>query len=130
RDDEPAGTRITHEAKCHRTLAPEFFVADLEVRYLDRQSGLFANGNALANRVGNLVTFVAHVRRIQTTVSRRHTRERHDLIRLGVSSGNVDKSGGESDGTVLHSLLDETLHLPQLFRRGRAITETHHFATD
>src|SRR5262249_33080485 len=82
-----------------------------------------------ANRVCNLVAFVAHVRRVQTTVTTGNTRERNNLVSLRIRSGNVDQSGRETDGAVLHSLLDDTLHLLQLFGRGRAIAESHDFAT-
>src|ERR1041385_2997647 len=39
-DDESARSSFAHEAERHRTLTPELLVADLEMRDLDRQSGL------------------------------------------------------------------------------------------
>jgi hypothetical protein len=54
---------------------------------------LFTDLNAFANRLRNLVAFVAHVRRIQTTITTGHTRECDDLVSLRIRSGNVDQSG-------------------------------------
>src|SRR5262249_32231773 len=130
RHGQTARTSVAHQTKCHRTLAPQFLVADLEVGNLDRQSRLFTNLNTLANRIGDFVAFISHLRRVETAVLPRDPRQRHYLVGLCVSSGNVNQSGGESDGAVFHRLLDDALHLLEFFGCRRAVAEAHRLATD
>src|SRR5262249_47213264 len=118
------------ETKRHRTLAPELFVADLEMRDLDRQSRLLADLNTFTNRVGYLVAFVAHVGCVKTTVSRGDACKRDDLVRLRISAGHVDPAGRKSDRTVFHGLIHHGFHLLLFFGSRRAISEAHHATTN
>ena len=67
---------------------------------------------------------------VQALVRSGNFGEGDELIGLRISAGVVDEPGCQAPGTVLHALIDEVLHRPQLLGRRLAIGIAHDFLPD
>ena len=73
-----------------------------------------------------LLAVVAQVRRVEAAGGAGGTRQRDELVGLGVGVGRVDQPGGHAVGALLHGVGDEPRHLLQLGRLRRAFVVAHH----
>ena len=93
---------------------------------MDGDAGLLANRDRLLDAFLELLPVVAQVRRVKAAGGAGGTRQRDELVGLGVCVGRVDQSGGHAVGALLHGVSDEPRHLLQLGRLRRAFVVAHH----
>ena len=121
---------LLHQRKGLIARAPKPLIVDLEVRQLNPHTGLFTDGDSLVDRLQNIGAFIAHVARIHASMLGSGFAQRHHFFRIRVGSWNVNQPGRKTHGSIEHGFLHQRLHLRNLFRGGRPVRVSHHFAAD
>ena len=107
---------------------PVALAGRLEVVDVDGYSGAFADGDGLADGFENRVALVPHVREVDAIVLAGHRTEGYQLFRGRVDRGRIDQGRGHADGSILHPLSYERLHLLELLGRRRNVLVAEHHA--
>ena len=94
------------------------------------QSSLLTNLRGLAQGFGEVISFIADVGGVDSAIVSGHAGQFDEFVCLGVGVREINQSRSQSDGAVLHGLLNQRFHPAEFFGRGRAIYVTHHVEAD
>ena len=95
---------------------------------MDGDAGAFPDRDGLADGFEDRVALVPHMREIDATVLAGHRAEGDQLIRGRVDRRRIDQGRGHADGSVLHPLSHQRLHLFELLGRRRNVLVAKHHA--
>ena len=82
--------------------------------YLNGNTGLLPDSDRFAHRVEQLISFLAHMRNIDTAILRGNFRQFYDFLCWCKTTWNIEKTGRDPQRTVAHCFGNHSLHALKL----------------